>query len=226
LIGEFTKELHGSVAEFVKTPLPHKEPAVVRAVLRDRLVTFAQANKVVPDDAKSSATPRPLPWKPTIEVSEKTWSWTIDRARESEARLFMNRQWSKAEPLTACSHCHVEPKPNERHDGLPTYEKSAIPPRWHPYSTFSHGAHRMMSCTECHDQNAAGIKVAHSKSSGDILLPTIQTCQKCHAATGGARDACVECHRYHDRHLLRPGDGAWKLEDALRRSKGAGAWQR
>ena len=46
LVDDFAKELKGPAADFGRTPLPHKEPAVVRAVLRDRLVEFAQKHAV------------------------------------------------------------------------------------------------------------------------------------------------------------------------------------
>ncbi len=51
LVGSFAELLKGKAAEFGKTPLPHKEPALVRAVLRDRLLDFAQKNAVAPAKA-------------------------------------------------------------------------------------------------------------------------------------------------------------------------------
>jgi hypothetical protein len=207
LVGDFAKVLKGQAAEFAKTPLPHKEPAVVRAVLRDRLVEFAQKHKIVSSKSEPISLPRPLPWKPSLDVTKEQWSWTIDVVKQAEDLLFMNRQWQKAEPMTWCSHCHIEQKPNNRHGGLPVYHKTAIPSRWHEHSVFSHGAHRMMSCTECHDRNARGVKVANSESAGDVLLPTIESCRTCHQPTGGARSSCVECHRYHDRRQSHPNGG-------------------
>jgi len=192
LVGDFAAELNPMAAAFAKTPLPHKEPVVVRAVLRDRLVEFAQMHKVVASKGAPSV-PRPLPWKP---VTEEQWSWASERAKETEAVLFMNKQWSKVEPLTGCSHCHIE---KERVGGLPVYLRTEIPTRWHPHSVFNHGSHRSMNCADCHDRNAAKIKVADSQSAADVLMPTLQSCQECHKGPGGARNACVECHRYHAR---------------------------
>jgi hypothetical protein len=219
LLGDFSKELKVKATEFSKTPLPHKEPAVVRAVLRDRLVDFAQKNAVVSSQGAPIEAPRPLPWKPASAVSERQWSWTMEQGKQAEGLLFMNKQWSKTEPLTGCIHCHFEKKSNERVDGLPVFQETKIPQHWHQQSVFSHGAHRMMSCTGCHDRNAAGVKVADSKTAEDVLLPTIQSCQECHGPAGSARNSCVECHRYHDRAHERDPNGALKLDDLLQKNR-------
>lgn len=193
LIGDFAADLKAAVKDFSKTALPHKEPALVRAVLRDRLVEFALVNKI--GGAEAPSVPRPLPWRP--EVTDKQWSWAKEHAKKPEELLFMNKQWQKQETLTGCAHCHVE---KDRAGGLPTYEKSDIPSRWNVHSVFNHNSHRTMKCEDCHDKNAAGIKVADSKTAADILLPTIKSCQECHTGgNNGARNACVECHRYHQR---------------------------
>jgi hypothetical protein len=192
LVGVFAGDLKAAAVKFSETPLPHREPAVVRAVLRDRLVAFAQQHKLVLRQGAPSV-PRPLPWQPVTEVQ---WSWASDQVKKTEAVLFMNKQWGKHEKLTGCSHCHIE---NGQRDGLPVYQKTLIPERWYRHSVFNHGSHRTMACVDCHDKNAAGVKVAHSETTADILLPTLQTCQQCHKGPGAARNACVECHRYHER---------------------------
>lgn len=198
LVGDFAKELRPAVQAFARTPLPHREPAVVRAVLRDRLVEFAQATGVAPGKEGPSV-PRPLPWKP---VTESQWSWTLGQAGRVEALLFMNQQAPKAAALSACGQCHLE---KDRIGGLPSYFKTAIPERWYPHSRFNHGSHRMMNCVDCHDKNAAGVKVAESEATADILLPTLKSCQECHTGRSeGARNGCVVCHPYHDRRAELP----------------------
>ena len=79
-----------------------------------------------------------------------------------------------------------------------------IPSRWMPHAQFSHNAHQMMNCAECHDG------AVQSSQTADILLPSIELCRKCHSSTPdqpngeararhlGARADCVECHTYHD----------------------------
>jgi hypothetical protein len=202
LVGDFAAELRPAVLAFSKTPLPHKEPAIVRAVLRDRLVEFAQKHEIVA--GKGVATPRPLPWKPATDAQ---WAWAQSQAKSAEAFDFTNKQWGKAEALTWCSHCHLPSSPLPAGGegpgvrGLPTFHKTNIPTRWFKHSVFDHGSHRSMKCEDCHDKNAAGIKVADSMTASDVLLPTLQSCQKCHtgAQVGGARNSCVACHRYHGR---------------------------
>jgi hypothetical protein len=191
LVGDFAGDLKAAADAFSKTPLPHRQPEVVRAVLRDRLVRFAQQHSVVASNAPS--VPRPLPGRP---VTDEQWSWASDQAKKSEAVLFMNKQWSRNEGLAGCSHCHIE---KDRASALPTYERTAIPARWYSHSVFNHGSHRSMGCADCHDKNAAGTNVADSTTAADLLMPTLRSCQECHAGPGAARNACVECHRYHER---------------------------
>jgi hypothetical protein len=192
LVGEFAVELRPAVVAFGKTPLPHREPVIVRAAMRDRLLEFAQANKIVPGKGAPSV-PRPLPWQPQSDAAGR---WEVGQASPADAVSFMNRQWSKTETLPTCGHCHIE---KDRKDGLPVFLKTAIPQRWHPHSVFSHGSHRTVQCGDCHDRNSAKVKVAASVTASDILMPTLQVCQECHRGPSGARNACVECHRYHAR---------------------------
>jgi len=195
LTGEFANDLKAAASSFARTPLPHKEPAIVRAVLRDRLVQFAQQHAIVGSKVELKL-PRPLPWKPERNVTDEQWSWASAQAAKAEALLFLNKQAQKADVLTSCGQCHIE---KGRADGVPIYEKSAIPSRWYPQSVFNHGSHRNMTCIDCHDQNAHGQSVAQSRTASDVLMPTLQKCQECHVGKGGSRNACVECHRYHSR---------------------------
>lgn len=88
-----------------------------------------------------------------------------------------------------------------------------IPERWLVHSVFSHDAHRMTSCRECHQLPAPGTARANLKqgpgsSVGDVLLPGINNCRRCHTAqlegstvSSGAGTQCVECHNYHQRQF-------------------------
>ncbi len=217
LVGEFSGDLKKKALEFSQAPLPHKEPAVIRAVLRDRLITFAQENNV--SSGPTVSLPRPLPWRSGQPISAGQWTWATKQADTLEQLVFMNKQWNKQAPLTMCSHCHVESPSGPRPDGLPTFEPTGIPARWYTHSAFNHGSHRLMSCVECHDRNAGTIAVAASTTAADVLLPTLITCQECHRPSGGARNTCVECHRYHDRTRERSPDGKFNLTEVLERSR-------
>ncbi len=144
LAGKFSKELEPVAAEFVKTPLPHKEPGIVRAVLRDRLVQFAQKNTVAAGPSEPSASVRPLPWKPSTPVTDAQWAWAVKQGTQTEAVLFMNKQWSKTESLAGCTYCHFEQK-RDGSTGLPEYYPTDIPSRWYKHSVFNHGSHRFLN---------------------------------------------------------------------------------
>ncbi len=218
LAGKFAKDLDPAVAEFVKTPLPHKEPAIVRAVLRDRLVQFAQKNTVVAGPSEPSPDVRPLPWKPSVPVTDAQWAWAIKQGAQTEAVLFMNKQWSKAESMTGCTYCHFEQKRAGSSD-LPEYFPTEIPSRWYKHSVFNHGSHRFLNCVECHDRNADGMPVAKSQTTSDILLPTLKVCQECHrgpiGTSGSAGNSCVQCHRYHDRTQERAPENARRINPQM-----------
>jgi hypothetical protein len=100
-----------------------------------------------------------------------------------------------------CRYCHVV---NEV-PGNPPWEvvRPNIPSRWLPHSVFNHDSHRFLKCDDCHSG------VEKSSSTGDVLLPSIRVCLKCHSSDpadrdpslrhAGARSNCVECHVYHHR---------------------------
>ena len=87
-----------------------------------------------------------------------------------------------------------------RGETLPAVVAPRIPPRWLPHGRFDHRAHRPLACSECH-------KAPESTRTADVLLPSITICRECHRDSGGARAACVECHRYHDKTKERDADG-------------------
>jgi hypothetical protein len=144
-----------------------------------------------------------------------------------------------------CAYCHEETSPPDaRPDGLPVYAlphlrdrwrdvtfpverfgpsngerrsdaEQAARDRWFPYSRFSHGRHRDLDCLACH----AAARI--SNNTGDVLLPDIADCRKCHNQSAtGARADCLECHTYHDRsqepHGLR---GRRTLDQVLAATK-------
>jgi hypothetical protein len=87
-----------------------------------------------------------------------------------------------------------------RGDKPPAVAATRIPQRWLPHSRFDHRAHRPLACAECH-------RAPESTRTADVLLPSVTVCRECHRDSGGARTACVECHRYHDRSRERDVDG-------------------
>jgi hypothetical protein len=76
---------------------------------------------------------------------------------------------------------------------FPQVAPANITLRWMPHAKFDHDAHRGFSCVSCH------AKAMTSTESGDVLLPSIETCKTCHAPGPNHAEArCSECHTYHD----------------------------
>lgn len=96
-----------------------------------------------------------------------------------------------------CEFCHMLSREANQ---LPKVAPTAIPTRWLPNSTFNHGIHRPLACTECH-------QARQSQKTTAVLLPSISHCRKCHSPSGGARAGCVECHLYHDKTKERDLNG-------------------
>jgi hypothetical protein len=76
-----------------------------------------------------------------------------------------------------------------------TKQRLVMPNRWMPHANFDHRSHRAVACGECH-------AAENSVETTDILLPSIDTCRKCHGgagemATGRVGGECVLCHTYH-----------------------------
>jgi len=186
---------------FLKEPVPHPQKGQtawhVRAAARERYLQFAQGN----------ATVLKLP-----SVPPKEWMVLPGLPRRGEPATqsqieWVNEQWKLAESLwfdkrAGCAHCHAEvSKKNSRPDGLPDFGKPRIPQRWLEHSVFDHRAHRLLTCTSCHEGALT------SDNRKDVLIPKLASCQSCHQATPGfARADCVECHQFH--HRAEPA--AWK----------------
>ena len=142
---------------------------------------------------------------------------------DDAAGYFQSLQWLRKSG--GCGYCHQIADAPETGDSAaitiedlrkpPTWSITPpqIPDRWLVHSVFSHDAHRMTGCRECHQLPAPGsgtenLKQGPGASVGDVLLPGIGTCRRCHStqlegstAGTGAGTQCVECHIYHQRQF-------------------------
>lgn len=194
MVGEAKEESAIKAAEaFARTPAPHREPSVVRGVLRERLTEFAlqfrhEKERVAPPPGDS---PLPGPRRPQ-PVTEAQWDWVSRELAQVEKQLFDRKG--------GCAYCHQAEDP-PMVSGLPRLAKSQIPERWFPHSRFDHRAHRLLDCASCHPTSAASTRTA------DVLMPSKETCVACHSPHGGARHDCAECHTFHDPKKARRHSG-------------------
>ncbi len=218
LAGPFADErLRQAAAEFARQPAPHKEPAVVRAALRDRLIRFVQANPVRPLQPDLA---RPVPRPRRLEaVTERQWARADRELKQVEKLLFSNAQLPHNEgqlfdQAAGCAYCHVPKTPRgavpRGPDDLPEYRPTNLSARWLTHARFDHEHHRMLDCTQCH-------AAPQSSKTSDVLMPKVETCARCHTPSTGVRSDCVECHRYHDRANGYEASKGRTIEECLAR---------
>jgi hypothetical protein len=187
--------LADAAAAFAKEPAPHTDPAVVRAVLRERLFRFVDEHPLKSGEAIEE---RGVPKPPALEgdVTKRRWAASATM-NDTDKLAFVQGQLALSEQLCfdrpgGCALCHDETKPRGK-AALPKYA-GEIPTRWFAHAQFDHQAHRMTRCVECHADAEKSVR------SSDVMLPGLQSCARCHSAGGGARSDCLECHTYHPRN--------------------------
>jgi predicted CXXCH cytochrome family protein len=215
LTGQFeTPELREAASRFAAEPAPHRAPALVRAVLRDRLLNFVQEHPVLAgEDPLDLPFPKARRMQP---VTSQQWNWAKRELNDLETVLFFNEQLPEAERglfnlSGGCSYCHIEkPTPQPRPAGvLPEYRPTNLRERWLPHGRFHHESHRTLACTECHSAR-------ESKETSDVLMPRLDLCARCHHPKVGVRYDCVECHRYHDRATGYEPSKNWTIDELTR----------
>lgn len=210
-------KLEAAAAEFAKTPALHKEPKIVRADLRERLIRFVQDNAVVATDPPLG---RGIPRPRRLEgVTEQQWSVVKRELSEAEKLRFSNALLGHNEALlfdrpAGCDYCHVRREGKRGvsprgQDDLPLYAPTSLPKRWLVHSRFGHDSHRMLKCTACHAQ------APESTLTSDVLMPRIEVCANCHTTKVGVRNDCVECHGYHHRENGYEASKGLSIDQAL-----------
>jgi hypothetical protein len=95
---------------------------------------------------------------------------------------------------TGCAFCHEVKQ--AAGTSYPTAEVTVptFMDRWLPHAHFNHAKHELVSsCRDCHTAAQA------SRLTSDVLIPTKESCAKCHSTAGQAMKAseCTTCHTYH-----------------------------
>lgn len=196
---------------------PHADPAQVRAFVAGKIRAFAAGHPEIVAAELRHWPPESMARVPRARltaVPHNPAEWVTVRTAEAEQRL-----WHES-----CGLCHEGQMPSLNADatiaelatGLtdpatlskltPTHQ----PVRWLAHAVFSHAAHQSVACADCHTKATA------SQSAGEVLLPSIATCRRCHdgeshpqgppLANGHAESGCFLCHEYHgwDAKGLRP----------------------
>jgi hypothetical protein len=203
-------------AAFAREPLPHPAPGESAGKIRAELIERYLRDEFQPPPAVAAPAIDPPILRNTTDPKALMERERLakERARETERQLFDQKG-------VGCMLCHAA---TGSVDGLPTiadprqqqtrwsdqvkswgierlqhpYYKDAAQ-RWFPLSTFDHGRHRMMACTDCH------LQAATSQLTSDVLMPTKAQCLACHhQGRDSSRSDCLTCHQYHDRSQHRP----------------------
>lgn len=170
-------------------PAPHKKPEVVLDYVTSRFTEYIARH---PEEVHMADPADPRIMRPPLPPARDAAEWIARRVSDTEQLL-----WRKS-----CKECHPVPKPREIPD-------ASIPVQWMKKSWFSHDAHQMLKCLECHP------KAATSRETSDVLLPGIETCRKCHRSGADAAEArCFECHVYHDWSKEKRPEGR-SISDAI-----------
>jgi hypothetical protein len=178
--------------------VPHDTPEVIHAFLLQKFQQYIPSH---PADLRVRAPNRNLPHQPippAVRVLTEQ-QWVALRVAESEELL-----WRKT-----CTQCHALKFAASA--PLPAVAKSNITQRWFQHAVFNHDTHKLLKCVECHSGALT------SQETADVLLPGIQTCEKCHrGGREAAESRCFECHTYHDWKQEKSVKGTFTLSASLR----------
>lgn len=126
--------------------------------------------------------------------------WASVRVKETSGSLFR----------TKCAECHILEDTAQINEVTQVIEPE-IPMRWLPHGKFDHELHVKnlnLKCDACHNAYT-------SKTTQDVLMPSINTCLECHSAEGGAITDCALCHNYHEGNGSEAIEGTKTIEEVL-----------
>lgn len=181
--------------------VPHDTPAKIDLFLRGQYRQYVSSH---PSALRETLSPPRLPEEPVPQTPRVLTrdQWIAEQTAAAE-----NLLWRKT-----CAECHA--LNFSAQNSLPAIAPSRITLRWLPNSFFSHDAHRMVSCDSCHSG------ISSSRLTSDVNLPSVRTCQQCHAQRVSAAPAgCYECHAYHDWSHEKVYPGKFSLPELLKDSR-------
>jgi hypothetical protein len=173
--------------------LPHGDPGFARAYLRSLPVQYAEyATRRLGMTGHTEVAAFVRAQVESLRLREHT-------GEELERKVFLGggRNGTEMQPgggdtharFAGCAFCHDVAWRGE--NIVPDVTHPATPDRWLTGASFNHASHLTMACTECH-------AAAASERTSDVILPTQQSCVRCHSPKGGASNTCTSCHTYHN----------------------------
>jgi hypothetical protein len=177
--------------------LPHR----LNAEQLDKRVRERELARLVRDEPELQTRLETVPGNKPPALLTETLREQIEREVQNSARHLHTK--------AVCAKCHQTPNTAESDaaaNKFPQVTAVEVPAIWLQHASFDHSAHRAVTCIECHG-GAYSNHAQASRLAGDVLLPNIDNCVRCHAPrrriegefVGGARHDCVECHDYHGR---------------------------
>jgi hypothetical protein len=175
--------------------LPHGDAAFVRAYLRSLPVQYADyASRTLGITGRHEI-------DSFVRRQISSLQSRMRSVDELERTVFLSD--GRTEPVAAvgriggvararfegCALCH---EVAWRANAAPLVTPPQAPDRWLPGASFNHAMHATMACSECH-------AAVSSERTSDVILPTQQSCVRCHSPEGGAAHSCTSCHVYHNR---------------------------
>ena len=190
--------------ERINDAVPHGKPEIIYDFVTAKYRAYLSAH---PNAWRE--TPRPVRRIPGLQpppMAHSADEWVTLQTAQAEMLL-----WRQS-----CKLCHII----DSVAGKPHIRPANITVRWLPRSTFNHYAHQAVACDSCHG------KARTSKQTSDVLIPSIDTCRKCHNAEatqiGAAGNNCSLCHQYHDWTKQQPGlKGKFTIEQLLTKKASA-----
>ncbi len=177
--------------------LPHGDAQLVRTFLRTLPAQYAElarrkrglTNETKINEFAVKQVRQLLTQFPNAEELERSVFFTVDPYKASQRSDASDRA-----KYTGCAFCHEVKQ--AAGVSYPTAEitKPVMIERWLPHAHFSHAKHAIVAnCRECH------VAAVASRLTSDVLIPTKETCVRCHRPSGVARKAseCSTCHLYH-----------------------------
>ncbi len=185
----------------------------LREVYAERYILDALKPPAGVDRGTGRVDPRPDDLDPQAKENVRAQIETaVNRAKRD---LFAGRK--------TCLECHAAEFPTAGAGVDPRIPAKilpvSLPTRWLTRGQFDHTAHRAVRCDQCHPgafrnleqerstarQHAGGTS-AEPEYQHPADIPGIANCRECHAPAriengvpiGGIRDACTDCHRYHN----------------------------